>query len=411
MNPSALGAICYEPEAAWAENIGTFATLRVPIIGPVDCSGLKHDKIDGNRTQQYMNGGLAWIPGVQSGSFKTKFFLPGHGSTTAAATTIGLVEQLLGYVFGNVTSSGSGTTAGAGSTASSVTTVASGTFPAGGLCRVGAGGLAADARGNGQFYGIVSHIATALSLLTATDAAAAAADVVYSAINVYTVESPTGGNAPQSLRFLLQTANMRYECHGVVPTDIKIDGLNVGQIPTVEITWAVSWFGYNTGAAFPSTITTEVFPPAANAAGSLFVNVVGTATRAKRTHRTFTLDIKLGMKLEVGPGGVSPYQQYVGARRTPNDIKITWTEDAEASGTHTLDDLFMAGTPVHVLLTLSTNIGQSMALYFRNVNLCGARPLQMAADDINRLTIQGEANTGPINTTDLTGCAMVMGFA
>src|SRR5678809_1060103 len=114
-NPAALGSVTYETEASWGVDTTTFATLRLPIISPVDASGLAHSKVDSGRVVQYRNDGTAWILATQGGSFKTKMYLPGHGSSTSGATTITALETLLGYVFGNAAvSSASGTTATAG---------------------------------------------------------------------------------------------------------------------------------------------------------------------------------------------------------------------------------------------------------------------------------------------------------
>ena len=79
-NPSALAALEYEAESAFAEAVTTFATHRLPIRVSVDTSGLKHPLVEPDFVQQYMQGGSPRIRGVQGGSsIKTSFYLTGHG--------------------------------------------------------------------------------------------------------------------------------------------------------------------------------------------------------------------------------------------------------------------------------------------------------------------------------------------
>lgn len=402
-NPSALGAICYEAESAFGEDITTFATLRIPTVGPPDISGLKQDKIDSQRTVQYRNDGTAWILGVKGGTVKTKIYLTGHGSTTSGATTLGGVETLLGKVFGNAAASAASGTTLTGGTATIPLTTASATFSAGSLCAIGS---ANDARGNGQAAAIATHITTSLTLLTAIDGTPNAADVLYSAVNIYPSET---GYTVNSIRLLFQTANLQYELHGCYPTEAVFAGLNPGEIPTLEITWTVAWHRYST-ATFPSAVATETFQPSPVAAGSLFVNDVGTATRAKRTCRSFTLSYKLGMEMLPGPGSPDANAVCIGARRTPDDIRISWTEDADAATTTpVLPGFATATTKKHVLYTLNPTIGARVAFYFPQVTVT-AVPFQMADRNINRLKFDGECNTGPTTTNDLTASAFRMAW-
>lgn len=407
-NPSALGAICYEPETNFGEDVTTFATLRVPIIGAVDAQGLKQDKMDANRTVQRRQDGTQWTLGTKSGTFKTKLWLTGHGSSTSGATTATQVETLIGKVFGGFTATPPAGTTLTGGTSSVPITTASGTFAAGSLCRIG---TLNDARGNGQMLAIATHITTNLTLLTAMDGAPNAGDVLYSVPTVNSTEDPINGTAITSCRFLLQTANLCYEAHGCVATAIVFSGLNTGQVPAVEITWTVSWWRYST-ATFPSAVSTEIALPAPNAAGSLFMNVVGTATRAKRTFRDFTLTYKLGVAMLPGPGGADPFQVYVGARRTVDVIDVSWVEDADSPATTTpvLPGLGTGTAAQHMLWTGNPTATKSMGIYLPNICITNVA-LQYADANINRLKITARAYTGPTVTNDLTASAFRMGFA
>ncbi len=406
-NPSALGAICYEQESAFGENVSTFATLRLPILDPVDPSGITQAKIDTSRTQQYLQGGQQWILGIKGGSFKMSMWLPGHGSTTAGATTASATETFLGLVFGNATiSAASGTTYTGAGTAIAPTTTASGTFASGSICFNGALG---DTHGGAQAAAVSTHAATTLNLLTALGGIPANNDVLYSANNIYLPESPTSATVT-SCRFLLQTGNLMYECHGCYPSAVSITGLNPGETPKIEITWTVAWWQYST-ATFPSAVATDTSLPAPVAAGSLFVNDVGTATRVTRTCRDFKIDIKLGVVPLLGPGGVDSRQVCVGARRIPSDITIMWSEDADAATTTPVAPGFGTGTTnKHVLYTVSTGIGSRIAFYAPAV-AANTVAIQKIDKNINRVTFSGKAYTGGTTTTDLTASALRMAFA
>lgn len=404
-NPGSLGSITYEAESSFGVDTTTFATLRLPIIGQVDASGLVHNKVDSARTVQYRNDGTAWILGTMGGSFKTKMYLAGHGSTTSGATTITALETLLGVVFGNAAVSASAGTTLTGGTASVPTTTASGTFSAGSLCFVGSQG---DARGGAQGYAIATHVTTSLTLLTALIGAPTNGDVLYSATTIYPSESPTSTTVT-SLRFLLQTANLQYECHGCFPTAVSISGLNPGELPTIEITWAVAWWRYST-ATFPSVVATDTSNPGAVAGGTLQVNTVGTATNAPRTYRSFQIDYTLGMETLRGPGGVNQYQDIVGCRRTPDKIKVTWTEDADAATTSPVIPGYGTGTnKKHVMYTSSTGAGSRIAIYMPNV--CpDTVAIQKVDSNLNRVTFTGMAYTGTTTTNDLTLSAFRLAF-
>lgn len=406
-NPSVRGAICYESEATFGENVTTFATLRVPTAALVDPSGLQHEKLDSQRTVQRRQDGTQWILGTQKGTFKIKLWLTGHGSATSGATTAALTETLLGYVLGTSTVSAASGTTFTGGTASVPLTTASGTFAAGSLCR---NGVLGDGRGNGQFAAISTHAATSLNLLTALDGAPTNGDILYSATNMYVTEDPVNSVAPTSCRFLLQTANLQYECHGCVPTNIAWGGLNPAQVPFVEITYSVAWWQYNT-SAFPSAVATETFQPAAVATGSVFLNDVGTVTRAKRTARDFSINHKLGMELLPGPGGVGTYQAIVGARRTSDVITVQWTEDADTATTTPVLPGYGTGTTAkHLLYTLNPTAQKAVGFYFPNLCIMNVA-VQMQSQNINRLRISAQAYTGTTTTTDLTASAMRMAWA
>jgi hypothetical protein len=405
-NPSSLGAICYEAEASWGEDVATYATFRLPIIGAVDASGLEHAKEAAGRTMQYRSGGSQHVLMTMGGSFKMLLDLTGHGSTMVGSPSLEEIETFLGIVFGNAALSATASTTLTGGTATVPTTTASGTFSAGGLCRIGALG---DGDGNGQFYAIGTHVTTSLTLLGALDDTPANGAILYPVTQIYPSSSPTSVNITGT-RFLLQTANLQYECHGCYPMSVSFSGLNTGERPQIEITWGVSWWEYST-ATFPSTVTSDHFNPAPVAAGSFNVQTLATTTRNKRTMRGFSLDYTLGVVPLMGPGGVSAYQKIVGAARIDDQIKLTWTEDADtATTTPVLPGYGTATSSKHIEYTLSTADGSAVGFKFPKVCIDNVAT-QKAEDGQNRLTISGTAYSSDTTTSALTLAPMVMGLA
>jgi len=398
-NPSALGAICYEAEGSFGETTATATTLRLPHIGTVDVSGLVHNKEESERLRQYLNACPGYILGTMDGTFKTKTYLTGHGSTTAGSTSATAYETWLGLFWGNgAVSAASGTTF-TGGTATAPTTTASGTFASG---SIGWAGALGDARGNGQPFVVSSHSTTTLNVLTALGGSPSNADVCASGFTFYLPET---SYSVTSQRFLLQTADLEYLCHGCHPTAVAITGLSPGELPTIEITWKLAWWEYTT-TQFPSTVTGNTDNPAATAAGSLFVQNVGTATRSTRSARNFSINIELGMATLPGIGGVNQYQKWVGCRRTPSKITCMWMEDSEtATTTPTIPGMGTSTTNKHILYGNGGPIGQRVAFYMPNV-VSKVVAIQKNDNGINSITYEGCADVGTTTTTDLTASAL-----
>ncbi len=412
-NADKLGALEYEAEASaalWGEDVTTFATLRIPITEPIDLSGIKQDKIESARVVQYLQDGTPHILGPMEGSFKTKFWASGHGSTTAGSPTLDAMETFLGYVFGTAALSATTSTTASAGTATAWTTANSGAFTAGGLVRLGVLG---DGKGNGQMFPISTCVTTTLTNLVASDAAPTSSDVVYPVTHMHLPESASAAaTSIVGLRLRWRTSNLAMEFHGCWPMSAKLGGTNTGELPFWEITWGVSWWRY-TATSGVSAVTSNTYNPAPIAAGSLVVNDVGTATRAsgKRTYRNFTIDIGLGVAPLMGPGGVNAYQKVIGAKRTQSTIKISWVEDADAAtATPVLDGYHSSGTKKHLMWTGSTTAGSAIGAYFPSLNICGARPVQKSDNGINRIAVEAIANTGATTTSELTLSAMRIGY-
>jgi hypothetical protein len=403
-NLAVVGAIEVEAETSFAEDVTTFATFRVPHKGMVDVSGLKQGSIDPQRLTQYINEQSKQFRGVFSGTFTTTFYIPGHGSTTSGATTVTALETFLAAIIGGgQVSITAGTTFAAGGTAGAPKTTVVNGFASG---SGGRAGVLGDGRGNGQFFAVDSHATSTLNLLTALDNAPAAADVCYSAYTVYPYENPIAAPAVPSYRMRVKTSNLCVEAHGCIPTSYKLTGWNAGEYLTIEVTWTPAWWRY-TASTLPSSVATDSSLGAPVAAGSLFLQAVGTSTRVKLTGlRSFSFDAAPSVQVLTGQGGVNAYQTIVGARRDRGTYKVTLTVDADdATATPALDTYWQNNTPLHLLYTLNTTAGSAVGLYCPNMFVTGDRPIQKADGNSNHYTIELTCSTGPTTTNDLTSSA------
>lgn len=412
-NPSALAALEYAPETAFAEASTTFSTHRIPVLDAIDPSGLTWDKEQASRVGQYLNnGGGGYVLMGKGGSFTTKLDLTGHGTDTAGTPTISAMETFLGYVFGNVALSASDSTTVAAGTAAAPTTAASGTFLAGSLARIGALG---DGDGDAQLYAVSTHDTTTLNLLTALGGAPVADAVVAPAVNFYLHETPFGHGlnaTTPGLRFRFLSSNLHYSCRGCAPTGFSLSGLSPGERPQITITWGVADWDAVSGATFPSVLATTTNNPAMVAAGTLWANDVGTATNARRTDaRGLTIDVTLGMQEVRAFGGVGAHQKIRAWQRMPTLVKWSWVEDADATtASPVLQGWGTGSTNKHILATLSASPGKIVGFYSPNVCVSSV-PVQMNENGINTLKFEGTAETGTTVTNDLCASAFRMAFA
>lgn len=406
--PASLLEINYEAETNVGEDIDTVATYKLHLREPVDTSGLVQKKVDPQTVVQYRGDLGDWILGTFEPTFKTKLALTGHGSTTAGAITITALETLLGLVFGNAVTTATGSTL-TGGTANAPTTTDSDTLDDGDLCFIGALG---DGDGEGQCYPIATHVTNTLTLLVDLQAAAANGAVRYGGTTIYPHSSPT--SAPvTTVRMAIATANTQYLVHGCAPTAIAITGLNPGEIPMIDITWQGAWFEYK-NSTFPSAVASDTFNPAANAAGSLVVNTVGTSTNSSSTRRLysdFTVEYNIDMVIRRGPGGYNRYQDIIGYTRGNDSCKVTWTEYAEATTTSPeLPGFGTATNRKHAILTLSTGDGSRVAMYWPSLRVTNV-PTQVQINGLNAYKIECMAGVGPTTTSALTLSKWRMHFA
>ena len=396
-NTSRLGAALYNTESSFAENTNTYTT-RIQTVGEPNVDGLTLAKVNTNPTTQRPHEGIADVNTIYGGSFRTEMLLTGRGATGTSLTQTDL-GTLLGHVVGNTDATSVGaliTTATDQDTYDATGVV----LPAGALCRVGALG---DGRAEGQFSAVSTETGDTVELLTETVGLANTSDTIFPAIQVYPSETPGTFETVQSLRWRLLTANNQYNCHGCFPTAIEFPNLNIGEVPRVAVDWGVSWFE-NANVTFPDATSTDAKDGAPIAAGSLFINDVGTTTSAIYDYRSLSIRIEHEVVPITGCGGVDANQGIVSVRRIRSKAMITVVFDAEASGTQTWQDLYDndSGSLQHILWSGSVEDGRAIGFYFPNAKIMDPRPTQADVDGLNRITVNFEALTGPTTTTDLT---------
>lgn len=395
-NSSKLQALLMKAESAFGETATSMSSaIKITVVDGVKYQ-LDQPMMEPGRTVQHLNEITKNIPGPMSGSISFDVWLSGHGSSTSGATSLVDLETLLGVVLGSsVRTASAGTTeSGSASTTTNIVTVASGTFAPGGLFRVGAKG---DGRGDGQWNVVDSHTLTALVPEFAVPAAPTNGDVIYSAGNAYTIETPTSG-AITGQRFQWFTANTQWLAHGCYPTAIAFSGLNPGEIPRASITFGVSWFEA-TADTFPETTALTVHTPAPCAAGSFNLQTYGTATRNALSYRSLSVEVALGVTPIPGPDGSNAYQKFVGATRTPTMVKFTIVLDAgAASTTPTYFTNWLTNNAHHALASLSVGDGSALAMYFAYCVYDGPRPTQIESDGLNRVSLTFRCGTDTAET-------------
>ncbi len=388
---SQVGALLYEAETAFGEVTTTTATRLRP-IGPVEVNleqpGQKLDIV-----RQYPNEGVPFVRMPQSGTIAFTMNLTGLGSTAAGAAPASALATFLGTVFGTTaTGLATGTTTTGGSATVPLTTVASGAS-AGSLVKVGVKG---DGRADGQFAAVSSHAANALTLLTALPGTPINTDVVFSSRMVHGFQNPSTASDVASVRFRYQSSRQQYVMHGCYPTSAEFM-VGIGEVPRVKVTYTVAWWE-TTNDTFPTVTTVQDFSAAPVAGGSLFMNAVGTATRASLAARSVSFSVGLNNQSEMGINASGAYQVITGAMRGPVALNVEFVVDAEASGTET----YLEMAAQHALYTMSTVDGRALAIYWPNLRQTELRPTQFDDGGILRMRLKFEATTGTTTTTDLT---------
>lgn len=396
---SALGALLYETETNFGETTTTTATRLRP-IGPVSYD-LTHagSKIDILR--QRPHEGVPYVRGPMGGTVSFTLNLTGLGATAAGAAPASALATFLGTVFGTTaTGLATGDTISGPGTASVPTTTGASGVTAGGMVRLGA---KKDARGDGQWYAVGTHSSNNLTLLTAAPATLSNGDVVYASRMVYPSSTPGTYETLSSIRMRFQSAQQQYVCHGCYPTAAEFS-VEIGQIPTVRLTYAVAWWE-EVNDTFPSATSVQDYAAAPVTGGSMFINAVGTVTRNTVVARSVSWTVALNNASEMGVGGYDEHQAMVGCNRGPSSVMVEMVVDSEAAGTNTYGALYDVSENSrvnrHALYSMSIGDGRAVGVYWPNLTQV-EMPTQFDDGGVLRRRLKFEALTGTTTTSDLT---------
>jgi hypothetical protein len=399
----ASGAVAYAVETNFAEVSATFGT-RLAIADSVKLGGFTQGKLATGYVTPFRNQIVPNVNGTKRGDFETKFMLAGHGSTCAGAVTLSDLETILGIALGRgaadvqAASATAGTTATSGGTATSLNVALAAGYRAGAIARAGALG---DGRNAGQPFVVGAHSASAITVLTALQAALAAADVVYNPVNISTPESPAN-NTITSTRWRFQTGNYQVEAFGCYPKSITFEA-RTGQLGFVTIRWGCARWDF-AAATFPSAGAMQAFAPAVIAGGSFFFAPVGSTARPNpvMSPRDFKLTYNLNVVELMGPGGIAADQDIVGCVRGRDSLEVEFLLDAEAATVTPLLPGYWAGNAeYHLLYGLNAVDGASVSMYMPYLVPAGDRPTQEDMEGLNRVRLKLAGGTGPTTTTEL----------
>jgi hypothetical protein len=405
-NPARLGVIHYADEASFAEVSTTF-DQRLPHVGNVNdiITGLEQSLIDPGHVRQYMNERSRGFKSVQGGQFTIRLYLTGHGSATTGVISATELATFLGRVVGNSDATQVGGTVNTPTSAIQFTTTGV-TTASGKMLRIGA---INDGDGNGQYAYV--NVAATLTLRNAIAGAPLNGAIIYAPELVYPSEGPTSASIT-SLRFQVISADQRYNIYGCYPTSMSISGLNIVETPMVDVSFACAAWETESASTFPSSTSTDFFPAAPVAGGTLWINDVGTTTYQTVDYRNLTLTIDLQTVGKTGPGTPRTYQALAMCRRTKCCARLNFELDSETAGTDTWGGKWNAAdasrTEQHAVLTLATGDGQAVGFKFPNLYYIDRRPTQFDSGGLNAKNVSFEAGTGTDTTNDITRAAWML---
>lgn len=402
------GAVAYELEASWAENVAFSAPIRVPQLDRVNIAAVKRGKIEPANVTQLLNEGVLYIPGPYDAvTFELIFYVAGHGGVTSGAVAATILPTLIKNVIGYAPAPITGTTITAGWTTTGGT-IGSALFPAGWIAFIGA---LRDGRAGGNPGLLTSNLVTAATLANALPAAPNNTDLFHSSEMVHLPSSPADAQmAITSTRWLLQTADQCLAVRGCFPTGFAIESLGTGDVARIRIPMQGSYFEPST-ATFPTALATDNFVPAVNAGGMAHVQVKGTTTRALVDYRLMSMEVGLGITPVRGPGGVFDGQTIVGARRVPAPILYNFAEDAP-SATLTPTRLTQWDAEQYYTIVGATNLRPGKRFGYASPNCCFTDlTIQDIENGLNVTRFQLRAHDDPAGIGELGKSAWRGAFA
>jgi len=415
---SALGSVAWEAEDSFADADDDTITTRMQVRDEqIDVSGLTRELMNRGGAFQYLaEGDFDAVGAFGASTFSTSFYLHGHGGVTTGSLTQTDLCKLLAHVFGNVDVSQVGTTCSAGWDANTGDVASGAGLVSGGMLRIGELG---DGAAEGQYLAVTTVATNTVTLATDAPGSPVASDVVYVPQMLYPVSTAAtagqitsdGSTSNNTLRFLLQTANLAFVCRGCVATGVSFE-LGVGNLPRITIEWTCAAWN-PVSATFPNATASASKCGSPITAGSTYLQAKGTTTRATEVEADFAMTFDTGILPLFGQGGTTEGQTIVGYRRGRNRTTVSFSVESETvTATPEWHDYFATDpnsqVAKHILWTGSVVDGRAIGIYFRNCKPIGNVPTQTPVDGLNRVAVEFECMTDTAGADELRKAPWVL---
>lgn len=395
MGLSATKEVSYASESSFAENASDFSALtfskRLPVLDVRKDFG--QERMDDGSLQVRANDARPGYLGPRKGSLEIDVYWCGHNAVCTGALTETWLQDLLsdGLGGGDVTQVGG--TVGAGSSATSIVYSAA-TLVRGGMIRIGA---KADGRADAQFVVVGTPFTTPATLLTAAPGAPNNNDVLYAAQIAYPKET-----LGVTKRFLVghSVADSQFIAIGCQLESLALK-LAIGEIPRLTLKYTVArWLRYT--KTVPVVATLEDCKAAIWSSGSVFLQTVGTATRATEAVNEIELTLEMGLSARDGLATGATDMTIVSYERMPVKATISLSKAFATDWDTLYDSDGSASTKKHILITGSTTDGKATAIYAPSAFIVGPRPQDVDYRGLVNTRATFRCQEGPDTTNDLT---------
>jgi hypothetical protein len=321
-------------------------------------------------------------------------YLYGHNTAPTGAAAATQLYTLLKDGLGGGSTSADGGTVDSATAGGATITSASTTWLRGAIYRVG---TAAETRGAGQAAVVASvagDVATMLNLLPGTPNAS---DQIYGGLQVYPAE--TAGTTKRFMVGWTETG-AQYHLFGCQLESLSFN-LPIGGIPTVTLRYRGAYWDRST-VTVPTSNTLETCNVAPIAGGSVFLNSVGTATRAVVSPSSMSLSLDMGLAAKEGPAASqAAYQTINGYERTrcraSFSYTVPWASDPIGYDTDGSDT-----THKHVLVNLNPSAGRAVAIYMPRCYPTSPKPVVTESAGLLYQTVNLICREGTDTTSELT---------
>lgn len=398
-------------EAAFAENAETPASNTFDTYLPaLSCTlTVDQERIRDMGYRSRMNEENLSNLGIRVAAIEFEQHLCGHFTTTAGALTPTQQWTLLKDGLGGGSSAMNGTTISAATTGASYTFTSSVGLAAGMLGRIGS---KAEARGNGQLF-VANSVAGPVTSLISLPGTPSNGDVVYAMLQAYHDESVASTLTTKRFEGCWSsspTTGLQFQILGCQLAGVKMTFPQDGTMPRITFRYlGAYWQRY--ASTVPSALTMGNHYTGPVAAGSMFVQAVGTSTRNTETPASIELDLDLGLEPIIGPGGNGTYQTIVGWQRTgckPTlTLQIPW-EDSYETWFDTNNSSIVAK---HIGFNTNASDGRCFAFYMPNAIPVGnkpSKPIEVNGQAYVPVTFLGR--DGTTTTSELTRSAIRFGI-